>query len=112
MLCFHTIIRVAQVGWVGLTSRFSRGQQMATQIDKATRSDAAEPLASVPLWINGQRVASRSARSGKVTNASTGRVVRTVPFANAEDVDAAVKAAAAAFPEWRATPPLRRARIL
>ena len=28
---------------------------MATQIDKATRSDAAEPLASVPLWINGQR---------------------------------------------------------
>ena len=85
---------------------------MATQIDKATRSDAAEPLASVPLWINGQRTRSRSARSGNVTNASTGKVVRTVPFANAEDVDAAVKAATAAFPEWRATPPLRRARIL
>ena len=85
---------------------------MATQIDKATRSDAAEPLASVPLWINGQRTASTSTRSGKVTNASTGKVVRTVPFANAADIDAAVKAATAAFPEWRATPPLRRARIL
>jgi malonate-semialdehyde dehydrogenase (acetylating)/methylmalonate-semialdehyde dehydrogenase len=35
-----------------------------------------------------------------------------VPFADATDVAAAVKAAAAAFPAWRATPPLRRARIL
>jgi malonate-semialdehyde dehydrogenase (acetylating)/methylmalonate-semialdehyde dehydrogenase len=35
-----------------------------------------------------------------------------VPFANATDVDAAVRAAAAAFPAWRATPALRRARIL
>ncbi|HUQ74556.1 MAG TPA: CoA-acylating methylmalonate-semialdehyde dehydrogenase [Burkholderiales bacterium] len=85
---------------------------MATQIDQATRSDAAEPLASVPLWINGQRTSSRSSRSGNVTNASAGTVVRTVPFANAEDVDAAVKAAVAAFSEWRATTPLRRARIL
>jgi malonate-semialdehyde dehydrogenase (acetylating)/methylmalonate-semialdehyde dehydrogenase len=85
---------------------------MATQIDKATHSDAAEPLASVPLWIGGQRTSSRSSRSGNVTNASTGKVVRTVPFANADDIDAAVKAATAAFPEWRATPPLRRARIL
>ena len=32
---------------------------MATQIDKATRSDAAEPLASVPFWINGQRTSSQ-----------------------------------------------------
>ena len=85
---------------------------MATQIDKATRSDAAEPLASVPLWIDGQRTSSRSSRSGNVTNAATGKVVRTVPFANADDIDAAVQAATAAFPAWRATPPLRRARIL
>ncbi len=67
---------------------------------------------TVPLWINGARVESGSGRHGDVTNASTGQVVRTVPFANAADVDRAVKAAAAAFPEWRATPALKRARIL
>ena len=51
-------------------------------------------------------------RYGEVTNPATGNVVRHVPLANAADVDAAVAAAAAAFPAWRAHPPLRRARIL
>ena len=69
-------------------------------------------LPTVPLWINGQRAASTGTRSGPVTNPASGQVIRTVPFANAADVDAAVKAAAAAFPAWRDTPPLRRARIL
>ena len=66
----------------------------------------------VPLWIDGKKVASTGRRFGEVTNAATGQVVRTVPFANADDVDNAVKAAVAAFPAWRATTPLRRARIL
>ena len=35
-----------------------------------------------------------------------------MPFCNAADIDAAVKAAAAAFPGWRDTPPLRRARVM
>src|SRR6185436_16620477 len=69
-------------------------------------------VARVPLWINGQKTASHSSRHGVVTNPATGEVIRAVPFADATDVDAAVKAAAAAFPAWRATPPLRRARIL
>src|SRR5207244_8110187 len=63
-------------------------------------------------WINGKKTPSHSTRSGAVTNAATGEVVRTVPFADAKDVDEAVKAAVAAFPAWRATTPLRRARIL
>src|SRR5437667_565159 len=66
----------------------------------------------VPLWIDGKTVASTGRRFGEVTNAATGQVVRTVPFANADDVDNAVKAAVAVFPAWRATTPLRRARIL
>src|ERR1700704_4696340 len=69
-------------------------------------------VARVPLWINGQQAAPHSTRHGVVTNPATGEVIRTVPFADAADVDAAVKAAVAAFPVWRATPPLRRARIL
>src|SRR3989442_2185916 len=73
---------------------------------------AASATVRVPLWINGKTTASHSARSGEVTNAATGEVVRTVPFADAKDVDEAVKAAVAAFPAWRAKTPLRRARIL
>jgi malonate-semialdehyde dehydrogenase (acetylating)/methylmalonate-semialdehyde dehydrogenase len=57
-------------------------------------------------------VEAHSARRGEVTNPSTGRVIRTVPLGDADDVDRAVKAAAAAYPSWRATPPMARARIL
>jgi len=66
----------------------------------------------VPLWINGKREAAASGRAGDVFNPATGQVVRTVGLAGADDVNRAVAAAKAAFPAWRATTPLRRARIL
>ena len=69
-------------------------------------------LERLPLWIGGRAIAATTTRYGEVTNPATGEVVRHVPFANAADVDAAVKAASAAFPAWRAAPPLRRARVL
>ena len=43
---------------------------------------------------------------------SSGTRTRQVPFATAADVDAAVRAAAAAFPAWARTPPVVRARVL
>ncbi|ABC82015.1 CoA-acylating methylmalonate-semialdehyde dehydrogenase [Anaeromyxobacter dehalogenans] len=64
------------------------------------------------LWIAGRRTAPRSARTGDVFDPATGEVIRRVPLASAEDVAAAVAAARAAFPAWRDTPPLRRARVL
>ena len=64
------------------------------------------------LWIDGRRTPSRSGRAGDVFDPATGEVVRRAPFASAEEIDAAVAAARAAFPAWRDTPPLRRARIL
>jgi malonate-semialdehyde dehydrogenase (acetylating)/methylmalonate-semialdehyde dehydrogenase len=69
-------------------------------------------LQRLPLWIGGRAVAAQTQRYGEVTNPATGEVVRHVPLANAADVDAAVDAAAVAWPDWRAHPPLRRARIL
>ena len=66
----------------------------------------------LPLWIGGRSVAARTTRYGDVTNPATGEVIRHVPLANADDVDAAVRAATAAFAEWRTWPALRRARIL
>jgi malonate-semialdehyde dehydrogenase (acetylating) / methylmalonate-semialdehyde dehydrogenase len=69
-------------------------------------------LERLPLWIGGRAVPALTQRYGEVTNPATGEVVRHVPLANAADVDAAVRAAAAALPAWRASPPLRRARVL
>jgi malonate-semialdehyde dehydrogenase (acetylating) / methylmalonate-semialdehyde dehydrogenase len=69
-------------------------------------------LERLPLWIGGKPAPSRTTRYGEVTNPATGEFLRHVPFATAEDVDAAVAAAREAWPAWRAAPPLRRARVL
>jgi malonate-semialdehyde dehydrogenase (acetylating) / methylmalonate-semialdehyde dehydrogenase len=69
-------------------------------------------MSDVSHFINGKRVDGSSGRGGDVFNPATGEKVRRVAFAGAAEVDAAVKAAAAAFPGWAATPPLTRARIL
>src|SRR5690242_1147170 len=68
-------------------------------------------LDTVPVWINGKPVAS-SGRYGDVFNPATGQVTKRVVYADAGLVDSAVKAATAALPEWRDTPPLRRARVM
>ncbi|MBI5937402.1 MAG: CoA-acylating methylmalonate-semialdehyde dehydrogenase [Betaproteobacteria bacterium] len=67
---------------------------------------------TLKLWIAGKPVEAKSGRSAEVFNPATGEVVRQVPLAGKADVDAAVAAAKAAFPAWRDTTPLRRARIL
>src|SRR5919202_2525106 len=45
-----------------------------------------------------------------VTNTATGEALAVVVLAGRAEVDRAVGAARAAFPAWRATPPLERAR--
>ncbi len=69
-------------------------------------------LATVPLWINGKAVAPAARRMGDVYNPATGQVTKRVPYCDAGLVDGAVKAAAAALPEWRDAPPLKRARVM
>jgi malonate-semialdehyde dehydrogenase (acetylating)/methylmalonate-semialdehyde dehydrogenase len=66
---------------------------------------------TVPAWINGAPVVP-GGRLGDVFNPATGAVTKRVAFADAGTIDAAVKAAAAAFPAWRDTPPLRRSRVM
>ncbi|HEX2651685.1 MAG TPA: CoA-acylating methylmalonate-semialdehyde dehydrogenase [Burkholderiales bacterium] len=68
-------------------------------------------LDTVPVWINGKPLA-LAGRMGDVFNPATGQVVRRVPLCNEDTIDKAVKAAAAALPEWRDWPPVRRARVL
>jgi malonate-semialdehyde dehydrogenase (acetylating)/methylmalonate-semialdehyde dehydrogenase len=66
----------------------------------------------IPHWIAGKPVPGTSGRSGKVYNPATGQVQAMVPLANRAELDAAVVAATAAFPEWSTQPPLRRARVM
>ena len=63
-------------------------------------------------YINGQPFEGRSGRYTEGHNPATGEPTRSVPLADAAEVDAAVQAAAAAFPAWAETPPLKRARVM
>ena len=63
-------------------------------------------------FINGAEVRGQSNRFGDVFNPALGEVSARVPLASETEVNAAVSAAAAAFPKWAATPPLRRARVM
>ena len=63
-------------------------------------------------YIGGARSAGTSPRAQDVFNPATGAVTGRVALASAADVDAAVAAAQAAFPDWADTPPIRRARVM
>jgi malonate-semialdehyde dehydrogenase (acetylating)/methylmalonate-semialdehyde dehydrogenase len=69
-------------------------------------------LPQLPLWIDGRPQAAATQRFGEVYDPARGAAIRLAPLCGAEDVERAVSAAARAFPAWRDTPPLRRARIL
>lgn len=66
----------------------------------------------IPHWIGYAPVCDHAMRYGEVFDPSTGETHARVPFATRADIDAAVRAARAAFPGWAATPPMRRARVL
>ncbi len=63
-------------------------------------------------WIDGKVVESTSGRSAVVYNPATGEQSGAVDLASVDEVDAAVAAAKAAFPEWRATSLSRRAEVM
>ena len=57
-------------------------------------------LQTVPFWIGGKPVSSAQ-RFGDVFNPASGQVTKRVAFADPKTIDAAVSAAAAAFPVMR-----------
>src|SRR5690348_3775352 len=66
----------------------------------------------IPHFIGGQWVASKSSDWQDVVNPATAATLAKVPLAEAAEVNAAVEAAAAAFPDWRRTPPQDRIQPL
>ena len=63
-----------------------------------------------PLLINGEWLQPKIPGT-PVYNPSTGDVIAECPAGGADEVNAAVEAAHAAFPAWRDTPPIERARV-
>ena len=61
--------------------------------------------------INGS-ISTEAARTQPVYNPSTGEISGQVALASRSTVEEAIAAAQAAYPEWRATPPIKRARIM
>jgi malonate-semialdehyde dehydrogenase (acetylating)/methylmalonate-semialdehyde dehydrogenase len=62
--------------------------------------------------IGGQLVATNSGRSQPIYNPATGEAIDELGLSSADEVAAAVDNAAAAFPAWSSTPPLKRAAVM
>src|SRR3954470_1540771 len=69
-------------------------------------------LIPCPLFVGGEWQEVNSVETSPVHNPSTGEVIAETPMCGANHVNAAVEAAAAAFPAWWETPPTERARVM
>jgi len=63
-------------------------------------------------YINGEFRDAADGRTTEVVNPATGEAYATAPLSGQADVDAAMAAAAAAFPAWRDTTPAERQKAL
>src|SRR2546427_5290385 len=63
-------------------------------------------------YMNGAWRRSTATEYFDVTNPATAEVLARTPLSTSADVDAAVQAAADAFPAWRRTPPGERVQYL
>jgi len=68
-------------------------------------------MTSVPLFVAGEWHEISDRDRGPVFNPSRGEVIAEVPMCTKDDVDLVVNATADAFPAWRDTPPVERARV-
>jgi malonate-semialdehyde dehydrogenase (acetylating)/methylmalonate-semialdehyde dehydrogenase len=75
-------------------------------------ADASDAVPSIANYIDGEWVTSSGSESLPVTNPATGEHLGQVRLSGAKEVGAAVAAAVQAFPAWRATPAIERARVL
>jgi succinate-semialdehyde dehydrogenase/glutarate-semialdehyde dehydrogenase len=70
------------------------------------------PYPEITLFIDGECVQGAGGRGDDVVNPATEEVLGRVPFAEADDVAAAIAAAKAAFPKWRDAGPDFRSTVL
>ncbi|HUN82085.1 MAG TPA: CoA-acylating methylmalonate-semialdehyde dehydrogenase, partial [Phycisphaerae bacterium] len=78
----------------------------------ATAPGARASLKNVPIFINGYPQPAKSSRKGPVFNPSTGEQIADVPFCTPQETAEVIQSAHSAFPAWRDTPVVERARIM
>ncbi len=78
----------------------------------AETGSAGAGVATLPNYVGGQWVAASGSELLPVTDPATGDPLGRVPLSTPRDAGAAVEAAKRAFPGWRETPPVERARVL
>jgi aldehyde dehydrogenase (NAD+) len=76
------------------------------------RSKVLDQLSSTDLFIDGERVTATDGSTLETIDPATGEPLADVAAAQADDIDAAVAAARAAFEEWRDVDPGERGRIV
>ena len=76
-----------------------------------TSTASLRALPPVLHLIDGQLV-SGGTRSQPIYNPATGQAIRSLTLADSATVQRAIASAQAAYPGWRATPPLKRARVM
>jgi len=74
-------------------------------INDAARTDTVGHLIAGKVMLE-------AARTQAVYNPATGKATKRVALASRATVEAAIAAAQAAFPDWRNTPPIKRARVM
>lgn len=77
--------------------------------ENSTHSEQAKKV--LGHFIQG-RIVSKTARKQPVYNPATGEISKEVEIADAQTVNEAVQAAEQAFPAWRDTPVIKRARVM
>jgi malonate-semialdehyde dehydrogenase (acetylating)/methylmalonate-semialdehyde dehydrogenase len=82
---------------------------LTTDAPAAARESSASVLHH---YIAGRKTPGTSDRVGNVYDPTTGAVAARVPYASRADVESAIADALRAFPEWSATPALKRARVM
>jgi malonate-semialdehyde dehydrogenase (acetylating)/methylmalonate-semialdehyde dehydrogenase len=68
-------------------------------------------MQTIPHLIHGQHT-DGGTRTQSVYNPATGAAIRTLQLADTATVQKAIASAQQAYPAWRATPPLKRARVM
>lgn len=73
---------------------------------------AQQRVETLPNYVDGTWVREDAADALPVTNPATGETIARVPLSGAAGVDRAARAAHRAFAQWKAVPPIERARLM
>lgn len=87
---------------------------MTTMVDHhsiAAATKASNGVRRLMNYVNGTWVEARTTNFGPVMNPSIGQLIAQVPLSSSSDVDAAVRAARAAYPSWSSTPIKERVQV-